>query len=141
RSLAGLEAKNLAPNKPLSRERLIRRVTFDLTGLPPTAEEVDAFVADKSPDAYEKLLSRLLDSERYGERWGRHWLDVARFAESGGYEFDKFRPGAYHYRDWVIKSLNSDMPYDAFIRMQLAGDKLMPGEYEGASATGFLVAA
>src|SRR6185295_7556307 len=124
----------------LAKERLIRRVTFDLTGLPPTPEEVDAFLADKSPDAYEKLLTRLLGSERYGERWGRHWLDVARFAESGGYEFDGDRAGAYHYRDFVIKALNRDMPYDQLVRWQLAGDALLPNDFLATSATSFVVA-
>lgn len=138
--LAGLESKGLAPSKPLTREKLIRRVTFDLTGLPPTPAEIDAFLADNSPDAYEKLLKRLLGSERYGERWGRHWLDVARFAESGGYEFDGDRSGAFHYRDFVIKSLNRDMPFDEFVRLQLAGDELRPNDFSAASATGFLVA-
>ncbi len=138
--LAGLEAKGLAPSQTLSKEKLVRRVTFDLTGLPPTPEEVEAFVADKSPDAYEKLLTRLLASERYGERWGRHWLDVARFAESGGYEFDGDRGGAYHYRDFVIKALNRDLPFDEFVRLQLAGDELKPNDFFAASATGFLVA-
>jgi hypothetical protein len=137
---AGLEAKKLTPSKPLSRERLIRRVTFDLTGLPPTPEEVDAFVNDRSPDALDRVLSLLLDSERYGERWGRHWLDVVRFAESGGYEFDGDRQGAYHYRDFVIKALNQDMPFDEFVRLQLAGDELRPNDFFATSATGFLVA-
>ncbi|MFO0803458.1 MAG: PSD1 and planctomycete cytochrome C domain-containing protein [Gemmataceae bacterium] len=138
--LAGLEAKGLAPSKPLAREKLVRRVTFDLTGLPPTPPEIDAFVADKSPDAYEKLLMRLLGSERYGERWGRHWLDVARFAESGGYEFDGDRGGAFHYRDFVIKALNRDISFDEFVRLQLAGDELRPSDFTATSATGFLVA-
>ena len=138
--LAKQEAAGLTANGPAAKEILLRRATFALTGLAPSPEERDAFLKDASPDAYAKLVDRLLGSERYGERWGRHWLDVVRYAESGGYEFDGFRPGAYHYRDWVIKSLNDDMPYDEFIRMQLAGDKLMPGEYAGASATGFLVA-
>jgi len=138
--LAKQEAAGLTANGPASKEVLLRRATFALTGLAPTPEERDAFLKDNSADAYAKLIDRLLESDRYGERWGRHWLDVVRYAESGGYEFDGFRPGAYHYRDWVIKSLNDDMPYDEFIRMQLAGDKLMPGEYAGASATGFLVA-
>ncbi len=138
--LSGLEAKGLTPSKPLARERLIRRATFDLTGLPPTPAEVEAFVGDKSLDAYNKLLARLLNSERYGERWGRHWLDVTRFAESGGYEFDGDRGGAYHYRDFVIKALNRDMPFDEFVRLQLAGDELKPGDFFSASATGFLVA-
>ena len=138
--LAGLEAKGLAPSKPLTKEKLVRRVTFDLTGLPPRPEDVDAFVNDTAPDAYDKLLTRLLDSPRYGERWARHWLDVARFAESGGYEFDGDRPGAYQYRDFVIKSLNADMPFDEFARLQLAGDELKPNDAFATSATGFLVA-
>jgi hypothetical protein len=138
--LAKLESAGLAPSDPAGKENLLRRATFVLTGLPPTPAEREAFLDDASPDAYEKLVDRLLGSERYGERWGRHWLDVVRYAESGGYEFDGFRPGAYHYRDWVIRALNEDLPYDEFIRMQIAGDKLMPGEYAGASAAGFLVA-
>jgi hypothetical protein len=138
--LAGLEGKHLAPSRPLSRERLIRRMTFDLTGLPPTPAEVDAFVHDSSPDALDRLLTRLLASDRYGERWGRHWLDVARFAESGGYEFDGDRPGAYHYRDFVIEAMNRDMPFDEFVRLQLAGDELRPDDVFAISATGFLVA-
>ncbi len=138
--LAGLEAKGLAPSNALSKEKLARRVTFDLTGLPLTPAEIDAFVSDKSPDAYEKLVTRLLASERHGERWGRHWLDVVRFAESGGYEFDGDRAGAFHYRDFVIKALNRDMPFDEFVRLQLAGDELRPDDFFAASATGFLVA-
>ncbi len=138
--LAGLEARGLAPSRPLPPEKLLRRVTFDLTGLPPTPEEMDAFVNDPSPDALDKVVTRLLDSERYGERWGRHWLDVARFAESGGYEFDGDRPGAYHYRDFVIRALNRDMPFDEFVRLQLAGDEIRPNDLFAASATGFLVA-
>ncbi len=138
--LARLEAQGLAPAPALGRGRLLRRVTFDLTGLPPTPEEIDAFAAERSPDAYERLVDRLLQSGRYGERWGRHWLDVARFAESGGYEFDGDRPGAYHYRDWVIKALNQDLPFDEFVRLQIAGDHLKPGDLEATAATGFLVA-
>lgn len=138
--LAKQEAAGVTPADPASKETLLRRATFALTGLAPTPDERDAFLKDSSADAYPKLIDRLLDSDRYGERWARHWLDVVRYAESGGYEFDGFRPGAYHYRDWVIKALNDDMPYDEFIRMQLAGDKLMPGEYAGACAAGFLVA-
>lgn len=133
------ESLGLSPNAPVSKEKLIRRAYFDLIGLPPTPDQVATFVADNSPQAFEKVVDALLQSEHYGERWARHWLDVVRFAESGGYEFDGFRPGAYHYRDWVIKSFNSDLPYNEFVRMQLAGDKLQPG-YVGASATGFLVA-
>lgn len=138
--LKAQQANGLKPNKPASKHKLIRRAYFDLVGLPPTAEQVTAFVTDNSPQAFEKVLDELLASPRYGERWARHWLDAARFAESGGYEFDGFRPGAFHYRDWVIKALNADLPYDQFVRMQLAGDLLQPDEIEGAAATGFLVA-
>lgn len=134
------EEKALRPNGPVSKEKLIRRAYFDLIGLPPTPEQVEAFVKDAAPNAFEKVVDELLQSERYGERWGRHWLDVARFAESGGYEFDGFRPGAYHYRDWVIRAFNSDVPFTEFVRMQIAGDKLLPNDYRGAAATGFLVA-
>ncbi len=133
-------ANGLKPNPPASREKLIRRAYFDLIGLPPTPEQVVAFVANASPQAYEKVVDELLASPAYGERWARHWLDTARFAESGGYEFDGFRPGAYHYRDWVIRSLNSDMPYDEFVRLQLAADLLAPEDIHAAAATGFLVA-
>ena len=134
------ESQGLKPNHPASKEKLIRRACFDLIGLPPTPEQVAAFVVDTSPQAFEKVVDELLARPAYGERWARHWLDAARFAESGGYEFDGFRPGAYHYRDWVIRGLNDDMPYDQFVRMQLAGDVLAPDDIEGAAATGFLVA-
>ena len=134
------EAQGLKPNHPAGKEKLIRRAYFDLIGFPPTPEQVSAFVADTSPQAFEKVVDELLAKPAYGERWARHWLDAARFAESGGYEFDGFRPGAYHYRDWVIRALNNDMPYDQFVRMQLAGDLLVPDDIEGAAATGFLVA-
>ncbi len=137
--LAKQTEHGLTANSPAGKEKLIRRVYFDLIGLPPTPEQVAAFVADNSPNAYDSVIDGLLASERYGERWARHWLDAARFAESGGYEFDGFRPGAYHYRDWVIRALNSDLPYNEFVRMQIAGDKLQPG-FQGAAATGFLVA-
>lgn len=130
----------LSPNVPATKEKLIRRAYFDLIGLPPTPEQVEAFVKDASPNAFEKVVDGLLESPHYGEKWARHWLDAARFAESGGYEFDGFRPGAYHYRDWVIKAFNRDLPYDQFVRLQLAGDKLLPDDYEGAAASGFLVA-
>ena len=138
--LAKMEAAKITPSKPVSREQLLRRATFDLTGLPPTPEETAAFLADASPDALASVVSKLLAKSAYGERWGRHWLDVVRYAESNGYEFDAFRPGAFHYRDWVIRAFNDGMPYDRFIRWQLAGDKLQPDSVEGASATGFLVA-
>lgn len=137
---AAQEAAGVTPAPPASKETLARRVYFDLTGLPPTPEVIEAFVNDAAPDAFARMVDSLLESPRYGERWGRHWLDVVRFAESGGYEFDGFRPGAFHYRDWVIRAFNSDRPYDEFVRMQLAGDLLDPDKVEGAAATGFLVA-
>jgi hypothetical protein len=132
--LARLSAENLNPSPEADRRTLIRRVSFDVTGLPPTPEEVDAFVADPDPAAYEKLVDRLLGSPRYGERWGRHWLDVVRFAESDGFEMNWSRAGAYHYRDWVIRAFNDDKPYDQFVREQIAGDAL-----DADAATGFLV--
>ena len=138
--LARLEAEGLAPNEAASRRKLIRRVYFDLWGLPPDPAAVEAFVADESPDAYARLVDRLLAGDHYGERWARHWLDLARFAESNGYAFDKDRPGAYHYRDFVIKALNNDMPYNQFVTLQLAGDQLHPTDYTSQAATGFLAA-
>ncbi len=138
--LAKLEAAHLQPNAPVDRRRLIRRVTFDLIGLPPTPEEVEAFVKDTSPDAYEKVVDRLLASPRHGERWGRHWLDLARFAESHGFEHDYDRPTAYHYRDFVIEALNADLPFDTFVRWQLAGDEFAPNNPLALKATGFLAA-
>ena len=138
--LAAQQAKGLSPSPRASKEVIARRVFFDLTGLPPSEQELNEFLTDAAPDAYPKLVDRLLASPRYGERWGRHWLDLVRFAESGGYEFDRERAGAYHYRDWVIKSLNKDMPYDEFVRLQVAGDKIKPKDYLAGSATGFLVA-
>ena len=136
--LAKLERRNLRPNPPADRRSLIRRVTFDLIGLPPSPEEVDAFVADQAPDAYEKLVDRLLDSPHFGERWARHWMDVARFAESHGYEQDYDRPFAFHYRDFLIRAFNQDLPFDQFVRWQVAGDELEPGNPLAMAATGFL---
>jgi len=123
---------------PADRRTLIRRAYLDLHGIPPTPEAVDDFVKDTSPDAWPKLVARLLDSPRFGERWARHWLDVARFAESSGFEHDYDRPGAFHYRDFVIKALNSDLPFDQFLRWQLAGDEFEPDNPLALSATGFL---
>src|SRR5262249_11657372 len=135
--LAKLEAAGIAPAAPASREQLIRRMTFDLIGLPPTPPEIDAFAHDPSPAAFEKVIDRLLASPHYGERWGRHWLDVARFAESNGYEYDEIRPDAWRYRDYIIRSFNADKPYDRFIREQLAGDELYPEDADALVATGF----
>ncbi len=142
--LAKLEEKGLTPNGAINAERLLRRAYFDVTGLPPAPAEIEAFLKDaasaKQGAAYEALVDRLLDSPRFGERWARHWLDAVRFAESGGYEFDGNRPAAYHYRDFVIKAFNQDIPFDQFIRWQIAGDQLVPGDLNAISATGFLVA-
>lgn len=132
------ESAGLKPNEEASRRVLIRRAWFDLTGLPPSPAEVKAFVADPDPQAWSKLLDRLLDSPQYGERWARHWMDVARFAESHGYEQDYDRPNAYHYRDFLIRALNQDMPYDQFVHWQLAGDELAPENPLAMMATGFL---
>jgi hypothetical protein len=134
---AKLDAATITPAHPASREHLIRRVTFDLIGLPPTPEEVDAFVRDPSADAWAKVVDRLLASPRYGERWGRHWLDLARYADSNGYEFDEPRPDAWRYRDYVIRSFNADKPYDRFIKEQLAGDEFDPASPDARIATGF----
>jgi hypothetical protein len=133
--LARLEKEGLKPAPRASREVLLRRVTIDLTGLPPTPEEVEAFLKDDSPDAYGKVVERLLASPQYGERWARHWLDVARYADSGGFETDIFFGGAWRYRDYVIRSFNADKPYDRFIREQIAGDELFPGDREARVAT------
>lgn len=138
--LVKLEAAGISPNEEAAKEKLLRRVTFDLTGLPPTPGERQLFMADASADAYERLVDRLLASPRFGERWARHWLDTVRFGESGGYEFDGDRPGAYHYRDFVIRAFNADMPYDRFLQLQVAGDLIDPASYDAISATGFFVA-
>lgn len=138
--LAGLEKRGLKPNPEAERRVLIRRLTFDLLGLPPTPEEIAAFLADQSSDAYEKLVDRLLASPHYGEHWARHWLDVARYGESNGFERDLPRPNAWPYRDWVASALNRDMPYDEFARWQVAGDVLHPDNPTALAATGFLVA-
>ncbi len=138
---AGLEAKGLAPAAAADRVTLIRRVTFDLVGLPPTPEEVQDFLADSSPEAYEKLVERLLGSPHYGERWARHWLDVARYADTRGYVFTDERrfPYSYTYRDWVIRAFNEDLPYDQFLLQQLAADLLPLGEDKRPlAAMGFL---
>jgi len=138
--LSRLERGNLSPSAPADRATLIRRMTYDLNGLPPTPEEVQAFVNDASPQALRKLVDRLLDSPRHGERWARHWLDVARFAESQGFERDKIKPHAWRYRDYVIRSFNEDKPYDQFVREQIAGDVLPGRTSDRIIATGFLVA-
>ncbi len=132
-----LAAAHLRPAPPADRQTLIRRVTFDLTGLPPTPEEVDAFVRDPAPDAYERLVDRLLASPNYGQRWGRHWLDVVRFAETEGFEYDRYRPGAWRYRDYVIQAFNEDKAFDRFILEQVAGDEVDPRDATCQVAAGF----
>ncbi|RFC46373.1 MAG: Protein of unknown function (DUF1553)/Planctomycete cytochrome C [Verrucomicrobia bacterium] len=121
-------------------QTLCRRVTFDLTGLPPSPEELDSFVADKAPDAYRRLVDRLLASPRYGERWARHWLDVVHYGDTHGYDKDKPRPNSWPYRDYVIRALNDDKPYGQFVKEQIAGDVLFPGSIDGIEALGFLAA-
>lgn len=138
--LARQEAAGISANSMAERRTLIRRAYFDLWGLPPAPEDVEAFVNDESPDAWQNLVDRLLDGQHYGERWARHWLDLARFAESNGYAFDKDRPAAYHYRDFVIKAFNADMPYHQFVKLQIAGDELNPLDFDSQSATGFIAA-
>jgi hypothetical protein len=138
--LAKLEAAGIVPNPPIDRRQMIRRACLDLVGLPPTPQEIEAFCKDPASDGYERLLDRLLASPHYGERWGRHWLDLARFGESHGFEHDYDRPTAYPYRDFVIQALNSDLPYDEFIKWQLAGDELEPNNNLALTATGFLAA-
>ncbi len=133
-----LASKGLQPNAAADRRTLIRRAYLNLLGLPPGPEEVEAFVSDASPDAYEKLVDGLLDSPHYGERWARHWMDIARFGESDGFEQDFDRPYSYHYRDFLIRAFNGDMPYDRFVRWQLAGDELAPDNPQAMIATGFL---
>jgi len=134
---ARLEAKNIKPMGSADRVTLLRRLSFDLVGLPPTPEEVDGFVSDKSPDAYEKVVDRLLASPHYGERWARHWLDLARYAESEGFKSDETRPNAWRYRDYVIKAFNDNKPYDRFVKEQIAGDELWPNDPWARVATAF----
>lgn len=142
-----LESKGLSFSPPSEKHLLLRRVYFDLLGLPPSPQEIDAFIQDKAPDAYERKIEELLQSPHYGERWARHWLDVAGYADSEGYDgSDVLRKSAYHFRDYVIRSLNSDKPWDQFIQEQLAGDemvrppydKLPPAEFDKLIGTGFL---
>jgi len=135
--MARLEAAGLTPSPQATKSELLRRVTLDLIGLPPSPEEVSAFLADDSADAYEKVVDRLLASPHYGERWGRHWLDLARYADSGGYHDDIDRPHAWRYRDYVIRSLNEDKPYGQFISEQIAGDEAAQAEPQKMVATGF----
>ncbi len=135
-----LRAAGIEPSPEADRRILIRRVYFDLHGLPPSPSEIDAFVNDPAPDAYEKLVDRLLASERYGERWARHWFDVIHYGESHGYDKDKPRLNAWPYRDYVIRALNTDKPYARFVQEQIAGDVMFPNSPQALVATGFLSA-
>lgn len=137
--LLRLEARGLTPTPEANRRTLIRRLSYDLTGLPPTPSEVSAFVTDKAPNAYKKVVDRLLASPHYGERWTRHWLDVVHFGESHGFEYNQPRNNSWPYRNWVIRALNADLPYDRFVKMQIAGDVLEPGSADGIIALGCLV--
>lgn len=134
-----LREAGLPAAEPADRATLLRRLCFDLTGLPPTIEQQDAFLADAGPDAEARLVDQLLASPAYGERWGQHWLDLARFAETDGFEHDKVRPEAWRYRDWVIRALNDDLPYHEFVRQQIAGDLIARDNAEAVVATGFLL--
>ena len=139
--LAKLREAGIQPSQAADARTLVRRIYFDLIGLPPTPEQIDDFVTAHAADpqgAVAKLVDQLLASPRYGERWGRHWLDVARYADSDGQEADADRPHAYHYRDFVIEAFNDNMPYDQFVRWQIAGDELRPESDAAVSATGFL---
>lgn len=135
--LTRLEQERIAPSPPAEMAALLRRLYLDLIGLPPTPEEVTALLGDGRPDAVERLVDKLLASPHFGERWGRHWLDLARYADSDGYEKDRPRPFAFRYRDWVIAAINADMPYDQFTIEQLAGDMLPGANQEQLLAVGF----
>jgi hypothetical protein len=134
---ASLAAANITPAPPANARTLLRRAYADLLGVPPLPVEAEAFLNDTAPDAYEKLIDRLLADARYGERWARHWLDLVRYSESDGFEDDKIRPHAWRYRDYVIRSFNADKPYDRFVAEQIAGDELWPGDSDALIATGF----
>ena len=138
--MAKLEDEELTPSDEASAEHRIRRVYFDLIGLPPSAEEIQEFAADTDPRAFEKLVDRLLASPRYGERWGRHWLDVVHYGDTHGYDKDKPRPNAWPYRDYVIRSFNQDRPAAEFVAQQLAGDVLPTDDPESVLGTGFIAA-
>lgn len=138
--LAKLAEHGLAPSPEADRQTLVRRLYFDLIGLPPSPKQVNQFVKDKDPRAYDKLVDELLASKHYGERWARHWLDVVHYADTHGYDKDKLRPNAWPYRDYVIRSFNEDKPYSQFVREQIAGDVLWPNSMDGITATGFIAA-
>jgi len=136
--LAAMQKKGLTPSPQTDKRSLARRAYLDLTGLPPTPAELKEFLDDQRPEAFDKLVDKLLDSPHYGERWARHWLDIVRFSDSGGFEYDRERDNAWRYRDYVIRAFNNDKPYDRFLKEQLAGDELYPGNVEARIATGYL---
>ncbi|MFO0975430.1 MAG: DUF1549 domain-containing protein [Planctomycetaceae bacterium] len=136
--VSAMQKEGLTPAPEADRLTLIRRLSFDLIGLPPTPEQISEFINDPAPDAWEKLVDRMLSSPQYGERWARHWLDVVRYADSDGYRIDHYRPDSWRYRDYVIRSLNEDKPYDRFVQEQLAGDELFPDDPDALIATGYL---
>ncbi|MBM3764215.1 MAG: DUF1553 domain-containing protein [Acidobacteria bacterium] len=136
--LASLERKGLKPSPEASKNTLIRRAYLDVVGIPPTPAEAKEFLADTRSDAYDKLVDKLLDSPHYGERWARHWLDLVRYSDSGGFEYDRDRENAWRYRDYVIRSFNNDKPYDRFLKEQIAGDELYPGDKDATTALGYL---
>jgi len=134
---AGVEANGLSVAAEADRATLLRRVSFDLIGLPASPEEIDAFVSDRAAGAFDRIVDRLLASPQYGARWAQHWLDLARYADTDGFEFDQARPDAWRYRDWVVDALNRDLPYDQFVQLQLAGDEYAPDDPSAFVATGF----
>jgi len=136
--LASMEKKGLTPSPQTDKRSLARRAFLDLTGLPPTPSELKEFLDDQRPEAFDRLTDKLLDSPHYGERWARHWLDLVRFSDSGGFEYDRERDNAWRYRDYVIRAFNNDKPYDRFVKEQLAGDELYPDNVEARIATGYL---
>ncbi len=135
--LSQLKSQKLSPAPPASRRSLLRRLSFDLIGLPPTKAAIDQFEQDTAPDAYERVVDRLIAMPEFGQRWARYWLDLVRYAETNGYERDAVKPGAWRYRDWVIDAFNSDMPYDQFVTQQLAGDEMKDRSEASVIATGF----
>ena len=135
-----MSAQALAPSPPADRRTLARRLYFDITGLPPTPADVQSYLEDRAPDAYERLVDRLLASPAYGQRWAQCWLDLARFAETDGFEHDQVRAEAWKYRDWVVDALNQDMPFDQFVVRQLAGDEQSPDDPAARIPTGFCLA-
>ncbi|MEI6772169.1 MAG: DUF1549 domain-containing protein, partial [Planctomycetota bacterium] len=135
---ASLNKAGIIPGQQANKRTLLRRLHMDMTGLPPNVEEVQKFLNDNSPDAYEKVVEKLLASPAFGEHWGQQWLDLVRYSDSEGFKIDRIRPDAWKFRNWVIQSFNNDLPYDKFISWQIAGDELAPDNKDARIATGFL---